>query len=366
MLLGLLAFVLTALAVYGWGSWDQTGATPKPTYTATAYIVERQNRATTDELRIPMAYTGEDPRRAEDVANVLAESYVADRREQWKRRTQRPREKAREAAETAQNELAQAEASLEAFRQQITAKPPAAAAGREEAISPPVIENPEWIDLSRQLGELDRRRDALLVDRTPLHPAVQEVAVQIEGLKREMVFIPRQIAGKLPSPTWKGSGGEGDPIANQDHIHLNELTAMVETARQSCQRAEAAEKRAVAEQQAGPWYSVVYAQTVEVPPAPDGTWLRLVWTALVAGTLMACGVGSVSTGANIDPPVGSVTQVQTDSGALVVGTMPASDPIPNAEMLSRRQSRIRRGLVAAGLLLMAASPTVAVLGVVGI
>ena len=102
----------------------------------------------------------------------------------------------------------------------------------------------------------------------------------------------------------------GGQIAEQDREKLDELTRAVETARQACKEAEAAEKRALAQQQAGPQYTVVSAQAVEIPPPPDYGWQRLVWTALVAGVLMACGVGSVSTGASIEPPAGSTAEVQ--------------------------------------------------------
>ena len=116
----------------------------------------------------------------------------------------------------------------------------------------------------------------------------------------------------------------------------------METARRACKDAEAAEKQALAQQQAGPQYAVVYAQAVEIPPTPDYGWRRLMWTTLVAGVLMAFGVGSVSTGASIEPPVGSVAQVQAAAIAPVVGTIPADDPVPDPAKLSRRQSRLRR------------------------
>ena len=99
---------------------------------------------------------------------------------------------------------------------------------------------------------------------------------------------------------------------------------------------------------------------------PDYGWRRLVWTALVAGVLMACGVGSVSTGASIEPPVGSVAQVQAAAMAPVVGTIPADKPVPNPAKLSRRQSRLRRTLVAMGLMLIAACPAAAIWGIMGL
>jgi hypothetical protein len=370
-LLCLLAFGLTGIIVYRWGYENWTPSDPMPKYTATAYVVERPPTAA-DGLRIPMVYTDDDCRRAEEAANARAERYVQDHRAEWKRRTEGPCLKAHETVETARRQQTQSEAQLDAFRQQMAeaaAKPQAVGQGPDERPSPPMIDNPEWLDLERQLAELQHRRDNLLADRTPLHPAVQDVTVRIEDLQRQMATISRQIPGKLPSPSEGGEKGKdaaGRQIVEQDQAKLRELTAAVETARQACKDAEAAEKRALEAQQAGPQYAVVYAQVVEIPPTPDYGWRQLVCTTLVAGVLMAFGVGTVSAGAHVEPPVGSVAQVQAAAKAPVVGTIPADDPVPNPRKLSRRQLRRRRMLMAMGLLLIAASPVAAMLGIMGL
>ena len=85
-------------------------------------------------------------------------------------------------------------------------------------------------------------------------------------------------------------------MAEQEQQELAELTAAVESSRQACEAAEAAEKRALAMQQAGPQYSVVYAEADEIPPTPDYGFWRLIGTTLVAGMLMAFGVGFVGRG----------------------------------------------------------------------
>ena len=82
----LLVFGLTAIVVYGWGyeSWIPTN--PRPTYTATAYVVgpsRGRNQSSDGEVRIPMTVTDSNGRRAEEAANVRAERYVQDRRAEW-------------------------------------------------------------------------------------------------------------------------------------------------------------------------------------------------------------------------------------------------------------------------------------------
>jgi hypothetical protein len=377
----LLAFGLTAIIVYRWGYENWHPVNPRPTYAATAYVVQRPHEAASPqaagEVRIPITQRDDDPGRAEEAANAGADRYVQERRAEWKRRMEGPYLKAHAAAEKARREQRQAEDRLEAFRRQMAeaAKPQADAEQRAKP-SLPMTDNPQWLDLDRQLAELQQRRDNLLVDRTPQHPAVQDVTGRIEDLQHQIAGVPKQIPKSTPSPAGKGAEGEGgvtserataaSAISEPDQAKLSQLSTAVEAARQACKKAEAAERRALAEQQTGPQCAVVYAHVVEIPPTPDYGWRRLLWTTLVAGVLMAFGVGSVSAGARLEPSVGSAAQVQAAARAVVVGTIPADDPVPQPAKLSRRQWRRRRTLVALGLLLIVACPAAAVWGIMGI
>jgi hypothetical protein len=370
-LLCVLVLVLTAIVVYRWGSEYWTPTSHQPTYTATAYVAERSQ---TRESRIPVVSSADDPQRAEETANALADRYVRKRREDWSRRTDGPCLNARAAAESARRELAKNESQLAAFRRQMTEAAEAATKKPETPLPPSMVDNPEWVELDGRLQKLQRRHDGLLVDRTPLHPAVQDVAVQIDDLKQQMATIPRQVPGEKAQtpegpelqPAENPALAASDLVSKADQEKLDELTAAVEAGRRTCVEAEAAEKQALAQQQAGPQYSIEDAQVVEVPPPPDYGWWRLLATTLVAGVLMASGVGSMTAAAGIDPPAGSIAQVQSAAGAPVVGVIPAEDPIPDPSKLSRRRSRLRKALAAIGLLLMAACPLAAFWGVLGI
>ena len=80
----LLVFGLTAIVVYGWGyeSWIPTN--PRPTYTATAYVVsggrEPDRAAGHGEAKFASLWLSadNDRRRAEEAANARAERYVQD------------------------------------------------------------------------------------------------------------------------------------------------------------------------------------------------------------------------------------------------------------------------------------------------
>ena len=361
----LLMAVLSAWIVYRWGYRSWTPADPNPTYTATAYVIEAVQPQGTGEVPIPIAYTNADPVRAEEVANALADRYVEARRLQWRQRTEGYYLEARETVEGARQELAENEAWLEEFRNEMVGK-----AAKPQAAEPrkaPMIDNPEWLDLSYQLSELQRRQENLLINRTPLHPAVQSVVMEIEDLQRQMVDTPRQIPGKLPASTDQAELAMTEPIITEnDRERLNELDTAVQKSRQMCDEVEAAEQQALASQQTGPQYTVVEAVAVAVMPTSDFDWRRLMVTTLMTGVLMAFGVGTVSAGVNVDPPAGSVGQVRTAACAPVLGTIPADDPVPDPEKLSRNASKKRRALVALGLILIAACPIAAIWGIAGI
>ncbi len=155
-------------------------------------------------------------------------------------------------------------------------------------------------------------------------------------------------------------------MAEQGQNKLNELTAAVETTGRACRQAEAAEKQARNAQRAGPQYSVVYAQAVEIQPMSDQGWRRLMGTTLMAGLLMALGTGSLSAGAGIEPPVASAAEVQAATGVPIVATIPAANPLADPRTLSRRRTRVRRTFLAIGLILIAAAPLAAIWGVLGI
>jgi hypothetical protein len=379
VLLCVVIFGLTATIVYRWGRESWVPADAKPTYAATSYVVESGLKTAGGEVRIPIAYTDADGRHAEQAANALADRYVDDRHANWRRRTEGPCSMAREAVATARQKQAENEARLSEFQRELAeaaARPQPAAPVLEKPLPPPMIDNLDWLDLDRQLTDLERQRDRLLVDRTALHPAVQDVSARIDDLKRQMAAIPRQIPDMLSStpksePTDEASKATeavaaNDRITEQDQRKLDDLTAAVETSRQAYQQAEAAEKQALSRQQAGPRYSVVYARAVEIPPTPDYSWRRLLWTTLVAGVLMAFGVGSVSTGSSIEPSAASVEQVRADTCAAVVGMVPADDPVADPAAVHRCQSQARRGMIAVGLILMVACPLAAIWGVLGL
>ena len=67
----------------------------------------------------------------------------------------------------------------------------AADAGDALAPTPSLVDNPAWLDLQRQLADLQQRRARLLVDRTPIHPEVQQTEIRIADLQRQLEATER-------------------------------------------------------------------------------------------------------------------------------------------------------------------------------
>jgi hypothetical protein len=147
---------------------------------------------------------------------------------------------------------------------------------------------------------------------------------------------------------------------------LDGLTVAVEKSGQALNDAESAAKKALQEQEAGPQFTIERAQLAENPLPVDYGWRRLMWTTLVSGVLMAFGVGSMSVGAAIEPPVATIAEVQAETRVPVVGMIPTDDPLPDPTAIRSRQSLLRRVFLTIGWILIIVCPVLAVWGVIGI
>lgn len=383
VLLCLLVAGMTALVVYRWGHEKWLPVRAKPTYTATAYVVEHPHNAVPDgradvggnrfdessagETRVPLVNTDADPQRAREAADSMAELYIGDRRKEWQNRVEEQRIEARRSVEQAHLERDENVARLEALVQKLRsadAKQPAATTDVESR--PSMVTNPRWLELERQSAELIRHREELLDDRTHLHPAVREVSDKIVEIERRMADIPREIPDSQAEAEIEASQRRvAERLEKGYQRKLAELTAAVEQTRKTCEEAEFAERRAMQRMHSEPQYSVEHARLVENPPPVDYGRRRLMWTTLAAGLMMAFGAGSLSLGAGIEPPVTTAAEVRAKTGKSIIGTIPADDPTPELAEIGR-QRRIRRTTITIGLLLMLSCPAAAVWGVLGI
>lgn len=357
----ILMFLLTAAVIYAAGR-SHWHAIP-PTYTATAYVVEKASDA-----RTPFSTTDADPRQAVEAANAQAARFAAEQQLQWRRNWEMPYTRAYGVLEQTRHERNDSEARLNAFERQRTAAltdADANALRHESPAAPTTIENPAWLDLQQQLSYLERRHDQLLVSRTPLHPAVLECEERLAVVRSKMALV----STKIPAETTGHIASADLPPAErlttvEDQRKFAQLTVEVANKRAAFEAAEREVRQIAQKQQTGAQCVVQGATAVQNPVETDTSWQRLLWTMFAAGALMAFGVGSVALGANIEPPILSVEEVEDELGDAVIGIVPSAEPASDAAEI-RQQMRTRRTAIAAGVLLMAACLVVAVSGVSG-
>ncbi len=185
------------------------------------------------------------------------------------------------------------------------------------------LENPEWIERNRQLEQLKRQRRDLLADRTPLHPEVQLVELQIARVEREMESIPRQTPAAKPAP--EPQVRSLPPLPPEDDRAAEPAVANRRWPRRSAaeQRelqaaGEEVERLAARERQAAEAASRPPRIETELAVAPESGEKREAgsgparWPlgALLAALAVAASVGMIAHGVTIDPPLRSRADVR--------------------------------------------------------
>jgi len=375
VLLCVLLAGLCSLAVYRWGYEHWWPIRAKPTFTATAYVVDPEKDA--DDLypeastanraaSVPLVSTCADPQRAREAVEALAHQHIAEREKEWQSGIEQRLAATRRSTDEMRQIHQLAVAECEAFERQLhetAAEKPAAAADtphRKTTI------NPQWLELDRQSAELIARRDQLLDTRTHLHPLVAETSERIAEVERRKAAIPREL------PDFNESAAHDDPasaaeepIALENRWKLDELAAAVAEAEEKLREAELAQQQIEQRMANEPQYSIEYDAVVKNLPGMDYGWRRLLWTSLAVGLMMAVGAGVFSYGAGMEPPVVTALEVRKLTGKSVVGTIPVDDVIADRTTINR-QTSVQRKTIIIGVMLILICPVVAAWGVMGI
>jgi hypothetical protein len=372
---------------------DSPHPNPLPKGEGTRQDIPHTNPLPREEGTIVFTQSGDDSKGIAELANAQAERYVSERRAEWRKSCEVVCGQARSRAEAARQAHVAEAARLDAFEQQIreteamgtvaglpgsaentvganrATRSPAASKAR----SPAMIDNPQWLELQRQIAALDKRRERLLVDRTPLHPAVQAVDDKIADLRSELAVTPRQVPDpkavaapeEKENPSAEAARKSMAAAAEKNRRKKAELVAAVETARRVRTEAELSERRAEQQLRAVPQLDIRHAEVVENLVPVDWGWRRMFWTSISAGIFMAFGAGAMLWGRSIESPVLSIAEVQAALGEPIVGIIPAKDPLP-AYAAVCRQKRMRRVAILLGVMLILICPAVAIWGVMGI
>lgn len=259
---------------------------------------------------------------------------------------------------------------------------------------PGQVENPVWLDLNERLTVLRDYRERLLLDRTEQHPEVQKVELDIAELWQRIKAVPRKVpAGPapgeqpaaevpdVPSETVHGpprpqrlpavepldppATGPPPPDPEAEIAALKaqrqrefarwqqELAEAVERTAQEHSRLALAANRAWQEHRLLPVITIELAQPTAVEGSPPGGGGRLIWAAVLAALVAGAGVGMISTGAAMEPPLTTVAEAQEMLPQPVVGTILETDPTDAPRTARRRTRLVRLAMVVVGMGLMA-------------
>lgn len=331
--------------------------------------------------RVGIALRGRDLSQVLRLTNRLAEQYAAAERSRLETMLTKQYQQAHQAAEQARDGLRRASARVDEARRALEAAAgqPATSPSPPEVSRrpspPPMVENPQWLDLDKQVKQLDRRRWELLVDRTPIHPEVQHVDAQIAQLREMLTNVPRW----LPAPSGHGVGR--NEMASQSPLHQGQASAeqvkpVAPTslpgpapearaaeqlaaaraaevqARQNADRLAQLERRAWQQRQACPLVRVQPADRCQVFGETRGRSLPLVLFAGSLGLAMALGVALVALAVGRDPKLRTLAQLQAAIPVPVVGVVKLP-PTPTSAKPDRPAGsfpRLASGIVGAALI----------------
>lgn len=362
----IIAFLTASAMAYGWGWWATRHSQPDVVYTSVASVyhpiaaeptdappaappateykrIEGQVWAKADEaarqgLRVSagptskpgevglsIIFNGQDPERGVAVVNQLAQSYADAIRAEWKARAQAAWAAAREESRRAREQRSQATSQLEAFQSQQRQAQREAASGPAPSQAQ-LVDNPQWVDLDRQLAELRRRHDQLLTDRTPEHPEVQLAAMLMADVQKQRDATPRQVPAdqvqavqqRSPAPS---TAGPALPTEQADRT-VQVLQAAVERASKNCEQVVRIERQAQEAASREPAIELKLAQPTERVAPPDHR-IELLLVALLSGLAAFGGLWLVlwwwtSQGS---ATVDSVAEVRAALGVPVVGVI---------------------------------------------
>ena len=380
---------------------DKPDQRDKKTFQQAVADVQRNLRAVAEvspesgRARLSITCTQPHAQYAISLVNILAEHCADDYRVQWKAAAERAFAVAQDAAHRAQEDFHAARAQLDEFCQQ-QLKSRKSQAVQPTQVSPPAVEpqipratisaepepveNPEWVVLHGQLEELQRRRTALLRDRTAEHPAVKDVDFRIADLTDLLATKPRWIATERPepqppvanrlraaSPPPIGTPGDSTPAASRDGLVSSQATKQqvqasetFEKLKDAVDRAEQAREMA-ARRERQAWQAMLLEPQIEVEPAascetpPSAVAdLRLLLTALGSAFLVTLGMGMILAAATRVPTVATIAEVEALLLPVpVVGIVPAAAAAGHCGPAYHRHLWLRAMLLGGGLLVVA-------------
>jgi hypothetical protein len=219
------------------------------------------------------------------------------------------------------------------------------------------------VELRQRLGQLQQRRAALLVERTPAHPEVLNVEDQIAALEQMLAALPppAKAASESTAALAERSRVEEQPkpAAEDNAESLRQLREGMEAMEQAARKRDtlaAAEVQAWGKQFQLPTYHVRLAERPRAVFAASS--LRLWLLALLAGLAVTAAARMITLGVSMDRPFATAAQAQAAISVPVVGTVRVPEAVdggvPSCSISSPESAALVIGGIAMAIMAMAA------------
>ena len=273
--------------------------------------------------------------------NVVASAYSQACRAQWKVHAEQAHSAAQAQVQQVERQASAAQKRFESLRQHrlqalTNLWPPVAPS------QPATVENPRWTEICHRLADLEERKRTLLLQRTPLHPSVQEIDMRINDVQREMASLPPKITQEPAGVSPRSSVPPEAPAAAE----VQAAQQAAEQLKHDLHQAQSLERAALAARGEELRIDLLAAEPLPPPPHAGTAFLG---KALATATTAVLGLGMVSFGASLEPALSSVAELQALLPAPVVGVISATLSGRRRTVSPLRRRLTRWGSMTAGL-----------------
>jgi hypothetical protein len=349
---------------------------------AQQHVVFNVQNAGPGRFRIFIHATGSQPELLVELVNGLARHYMDEHHIKREATARQSYLEAKSAADAARQNVERAVRRLNAFLQEQSDKPRKAprevtAATPVDIVPPSLItalpnapELPESRERDSAREDLIQRRAALLVDRTPQHPEVQQVDALIAELDRRSAAaqddppnpedrLAHAPVGTSQAPVRQSPTSPVRAASVRDaQIHQG-LNDALEHARFEYRQRAHAEQQTWRQYRRVPevWFDP--AEWAEVARSEQRS-PRVLLLSLTAGLAMFMGLGMMQLGGGGTVSFATVDEVRSTLPVSVLGVAPVAGDGKERSADIARQCFAGRAITASGLLLMGSSLTVVV------
>jgi len=335
------------------------------------------------ENQIVMELTLTHSQDAARIARALADRLVSEYQTYWTVETRKAYLAASSQVNQAQQAHRQAQETLLAFKENFTTQektsiqqqPPKTQTDQQSTER--TADNPAWIDLDRKLKSFRRQETAMLVNKTPLHPDVQDIRGRIADFERQVASTPRFAA---EPPTNNSSRGlifppqvksaplinekENREINSRKNLAAADQNQSAETLKQLQHAAERTEQeyleKLFCEQKLfeisrnEPIFSVC-VEPVAVANMAPGSNRGFIELMLCSGFAMAVGIGVFSSGLTTQPVLASIADLEPFLPVPIIGVIPGKDRSSDPVARRCRRAILRWTMILLGGLIILGS-----------